>query len=299
MIALEVRVLKYFLTVVREENITRASEVLHITQPTLSRQLAQLEEELGVSLFTRGTRKITLTNEGILLRRRAEEIIELIDKTERELVEQDELVDGIVSIGCGVSKSGQVLADIIKAFHEKYPLVRYNIYTGTADLVQERIDRGLLDIGLLMEPVDVDKYEYIRLGVKDRWMVLMRSDDPLAAQEAITPQDLLGIPVCLASRPQAKSDIANWFGDCYDQLDILFTSNLSANAAIMAHNGLVYCLSLEGSMPYLDTNELCYRPLKPERVVTSLLAWKRQQPFSLATTKFIEYIKCFLSMEKR
>ena len=296
---MEVRVLKYFLTVVREENITKAANVLHITQPTLSRQLAQLEEELGVRLFNRGTRKITLTNEGILLRRRAEEIIELVDKTEQELVEQEEMVDGVVSIGCGVAITGEILAQLIASFHEKYPLVTFDLYTATADLVQERIDRGLLDLGLLMEPVDVDKYEYIRFGLKDRWGVFMRPDAPLAIKKAITPKDLLGVPVILASRPLAKSDIANWFGDYYDKLNILFTSNLSANASIMVHNGLGYSVSLEGALPYFDQKQICYRPLSPNREVSSLLAWKRQQPFSLATTKFIEYAKCFLSMDRQ
>jgi len=295
---MEVRVLKYFLTVVREENITRAADVLHITQPTLSRQLAQLEDELGVHLFTRGTRRITLTNEGILLRRRAEEIIELMDMTERELIEQEELVDGTVSIGCGVAKSGQALAEIISSFHARYPLVTFHLYTATADLVQERMDRGLLDIGLLMEPVNVDKYEYLRLGIKDRWVVLMRPDDPLAQKEVITAADLVGVPVGLASRPQAKSDIANWFGDYYDKLQILFTFNLSANAVIMVHNRLMYMVALEGSLPYLDKNEICSRSLQPERHVGTLFAWKRQQPFGLATTRFIEHAKCFLSIEK-
>ena len=295
---MEVRVLKYFLTVVREENITKAADVLHITQPTLSRQLAQLEDDLGVSLFSRGTRKITLTNEGVLLRRRAEEILELVHKTERELVEQEALVDGTVSIGCGVAKSGQTLADLVASFRQRYPLVTFNIYTATADLVQERIDRGLLDMGLLMEPVNVDKYEYIRLKQQDHWGVFMNPEAPLAKKAVITAENLLGVPVGLASRPQAKGDIANWFGDYYDKLQILFTFNLSANAVIMVHNRLMYMVALEGSLPYLDKNEICSRPLQPERHVGTLFAWKRQQPFGLATTRFIEHAKCFLSMEK-
>ena len=152
---MEVRVLRYFLTVVREESITRAAEILHITQPTLSRQLAQLEEETGVKLFSRGARGIMLTNEGLLLRRRAEEIVDLIDKTERELLEQDELVDGTVTIGAGELASVQLLAELIKSAGARYPLMRFELFTASADLTKERMDRGLTDIGLLLEPVDI------------------------------------------------------------------------------------------------------------------------------------------------
>lgn len=177
---MEIRILRYFLTVAREESITRAAEVLHLTQPTLSRQLAQMEDELGVKLFERGTRKISLTNEGILLRRRAEEIVTLVDKTESELTEREDMIDGTITIGCGESLAVQTLPELIKSFHEKYPLVTYDIYTATADLVKEQMDKGLVDIGLLLEPVNVENYEYIRLDVKDHNVALMRPDDSLA-----------------------------------------------------------------------------------------------------------------------
>ena len=177
---MEIRVLRYFLTVVREESITKAAEVLHITQPTLSRQLAQMEEEIGVRLFDRGTRKIRLTNEGLLLRRRAEEILQLVDKTEKELVEQEEQVEGKIAIGCGEVASVQMLPDLIRNFHQKYPLVTFDLFTATADLVKEQMDKGLLDLGLLLEPVEMGKYEFIRLNMKERWVVLMPPDDPLA-----------------------------------------------------------------------------------------------------------------------
>lgn len=177
---MEIRVLRYFLTVVREESITKAAEVLHITQPTLSRQLAQMEEEIGVRLFDRGTRKIWLTNEGLLLRRRAEEILQLVDKTEKELVEQEEQVEGKISIGCGEVASVQMLPDLIRNFHQKYPLVTFDLFTATADLVKEQMDKGLLDSGLLLEPIEMGKYEFIRLNMKERWVVLMPPDDPLA-----------------------------------------------------------------------------------------------------------------------
>lgn len=293
---MEIRVLRYFLTVVREESITKAAEVLHITQPTLSRQLAQLEEEVGVKLFHRGTRKISLTNEGILLRRRAEEIAELIDKTEKELIEQEELIDGEVSLGCGELASVGLLPSIFESFSKKYPLVKYDLYTANADQIKERMDKGLTDIGLLLEPVDMEKYDFIRLSIKERWVVLMRPDDPLAKKKFVTAKDLAKLPIIIVRRPSVQNELANWFGGIFSNLHILFRSNLSTNAAIMVQNGLGYALVIEGSLPFWDQSKICYRPLYPELSATSVLAWKRQQPFSLATTKFIEHTKCLLGI---
>lgn len=293
---MEIRVLRYFLTVVREESITKASEVLHITQPTLSRQLAQLEEEIGVKLFDRGTRKIKLTNEGILLRRRAEEILLLVDKTERELVEQEEQVEGKISIGCGEIASVQMLSELIKNFHQKYPLVTFDIYTATADLVKEQMDKGLLDLGLLLEPVDMEKYDFIRMDIKEKWVVLIPPNDSLANKEYISASDLAKLPLILPRRMQVQSELASWFGDYYKNLNILFTSNLSTNGAIMVNQGLAYSLVIEGSVPFFDASKIIFKPLYPQLTATSALAWKRGQPTSVAVTKFIKLSKCFLGM---
>ena len=206
---MEIRVLRYFLTVVREESITRAADVLHITQPTLSRQIAQMEEELGVRLFNRGTRKIELTSEGLLLRRRAEEILELVSKTERELVFQDEAVEGVVSVGCGDLSAVQVLSELIRDFHARYPAVSFDLYTATADHITDRMDRGLTDIGLLMEPVNMEKYDYIRLNKKERWVVAMHPASLLAKLDRITPEDLKGQPLILPRRLSVRSELAN------------------------------------------------------------------------------------------
>lgn len=295
---MEIRILRYFLTVVREESITKASEVLHITQPTLSRQLAQMEKDLGVKLFDRGTRKIKLTNEGILLRRRAEEILQLVDKTEKELVEQEEQVEGKISMGCGEIAAVQLLSQIIKSFRQKYPLVTFDIFTATADLVKEQMDKGLLDIGLFLEPIDMEKYEFTRLDIGEKWVVLMRSDDPLAARETITPQDLSELPLILPRRMNVQNELASWFGSYYDRLNVVFTSNLSTNSSIMVNSGLAYSLVIKGAVPFLDHSKITYRPLDPPLTATSVLAWKRGQPFSLATTKFIQHIQCFLGIGK-
>lgn len=293
---MEIRVLRYFLTVVREESITKASKILHITQPTLSRQIAQMEEEIGVKLFERGTRKIKLTSEGILLRRRAEEILQLVDKTEMELLEQEEQVEGKISIGCGEMASVQILPDLIASFYRNYPRVTFDIFTATADLVKEQMDKGLLDIGLLLEPVNMEKYEFIRLNIKERWVVLMRPDDPLSKKEAVTARDLLTLPLILPRRMNVQSELASWFGNYYEKLNVVFTSNLNTNGAIMVSNGLAYSLVIEGAMSFWDQSKVTYRPLAPELTATSVLAWKRGQPFSLAATKFIQHIQCFLGI---
>ncbi len=293
---MEIRVLRYFLTVVREGSITKASEVLHITQPTLSRQLAQMEEELGVKLFGRGSRKITLTNEGILLCRRAEEILQLVDKTEKELVEQDEQIEGKISIGCGEIAAVQLLSNLFQTFRKKYSRVNFDLFTATADLVKEQMDKGLLDIGLLLEPVDKEKYDFIRLDREENWVVLMRPDDPLAQKESVTAKDLSVRPLILPRRLSVQSELASWFGNYYNNLNIVFTSNLSTNGAVMVSHGLACSLVIEGAVPFWDPSKITYRPLNPPLTATSVLAWKRGQPFSLAATKFIEHMKCFLSM---
>lgn len=295
---MEIRVLRYFLTVAREEGINRAAEVLHITQPTLSRQLARLEEEVGVKLFHRGSRKITLTNEGILLKRRAEEILALVDRTERELSEQDEAVEGRIVIGGGELAAIQVLAEVIGDFHRKYPLVSYDIFTANADLVKEQMEKGLVDIGVLLKPVDIEKFDFIRLKQKEHWVVLMRPDDPLAVKEAICAKDLENLPLILPRRMNVQNELVNWFGESFQSEQILFTSNLSTNGAIMVRSGLGYAIVIEGSMPFLDQEQMVSRPLYPELNADCVLAWKKQQPFGLAASKFIESVKCFSGINK-
>lgn len=293
---MELRVLRYFLAVVREENITRAADVLHITQPTLSRQLSMLEEELGVKLMERGARKIVLTSEGILLRRRAEELIALADKTEQEFASQSETLEGRISIGSGEIGAVSALARCCEAFHEKYPLVTFDLLTANADVVKEQMDKGLLDVGLLLEPVDMNKYDYIRMTEREEWGVLMRPDDPLAARNSLTAAELSALPLILPRRLSVQSELANWFGSEYPRLDVRFTSNLSTNAAVMVHQGIGYALVIRGSLPFCDEQEIVFRPLSPALGASSVLAWRRQQPFSLATTKFTSFAKCFLSM---
>lgn len=296
---MEIRVLRYFLTVVREESITKAAEVLHITQPTLSRQLAQLEENMGVKLFLRGTRKIVLTNEGILFRRRAAEILELVDKTEREMAVQENEVKGVVAIGCGDVKSVEVLTGLIRSFHEKYPFVTFEIYTATADHIQERMDRGITDIGLLVEPVDMVKYDYIRLKEQEEWVVVMHPDSPLAEKASVKAEDLRGMPLIMPNRSGMQNELANWFGEEYEKLNILFTNNLPDNSAVMVRNRLGYALVICGSASLWDDKKIICRPLEPRLTTTCVLAWKRENPFGIAAEKFIEHMRQEIQEEKR
>ena len=214
---MEFRTLKYFLTVAREENITRAAALLHLTQPTLSRQLMQLEEELGVKLFRRSQHHIVLTEAGMLLRRRAQEIVELAEKTARELRPAEEIT-GRISIGSGDLRSMTYLAKLLAAFHRQHPRVQYEIYSGDSDGIKERIEQGLLDMGLLLEPVDTSRYQILRLPVRESWGVLVPEDSPLARREAVTPGDLADSPLILTTRELMRREMIRWFGPYADRI---------------------------------------------------------------------------------
>lgn len=293
----ETRLLHYFLTVARERNITNAAKVLHITQPTLSRQMTLLEEQLGVKLFVRDSRPLALTDEGFLLRRRAEEILELVEKTEAEVSTQEEQVEGSVSIGCGELASTKLLMEMVAGFSEQFPRVTFDVYTANADRIKHRMDNGLTDVGLLLEPVEMERYEFIRMPVRERWVAMMPSGVPLARRKYVTARDLDDIPVIMPSRQKVHDEVASWFGDDYEKLRLIGTSNLSTNAALMVQAGMGYALAVEGSMPFLEQSNIRMIPLYPELTATSVLAWKRGQPISTAVSRFLEYIKCFLSME--
>ena len=289
---MEIRILKYFLAVVREESITKAAEVLHITQPTLSRQLAQLEEEVGVKLFDRGTRKIVLTDAGMLLRRRAEEIIALSDKTVEELLVQEEQVQGVISIGAGEFGAMEQIAELCGTFREKYPRVRFDFYTATADVVKEQIEHGNIDVGILLEPISMEKFEYIRLAGRERWAVLMPEDDPLARNDTIRAEQLESLPLILPRRLNVQGELANWFGKRFECLNIAYTGNLTTNIALLVRKGYGYAIVVEGSLPFIrDRAGVVFRPLAPLLTASVAFAWKREQPMNMPMKKFIEHAK--------
>ncbi len=290
---MELRVLRYFLTVAKEQSFTKAAEQLHITQPTLSRQLASLEEELGTLLFNRGGRNITLTNEGILLKRRALELIDLEDKILDEFKNQEGVIEGVITIGCGEFSAVEWLAKISAKFKEKYPMVQIALHTGTADTILDMMNKGLVDIGLFLEPVSTENLEYIRIPDSDHWVVTIRADDDLAQKKFITKKDLLHLPLILPERLNVQSELANWFGKDFEKLDISFTSNLGTNAGVMALYGMGYPVSIEGPAKYWRKDLLVQRKLEPEIKSSTVIAWRRNIPYSRAVKLFIDEINAF------
>lgn len=283
---MELRVLRYYLTVAREENITRAADMLHITQPTLSRQMAELEEELNTRLFERTNRKIVLTESGMLLRRRAEELISLADKVQQEFQSGGDELTGLISIGSGVTAAvSACLPRLLQDYAQKYPQVRFELHTGTAAGIKDLLDKGLLDIGILMEPIEVEKYDFVRLPVKEVWGILMPADDPLAQKTAITPGDLQDLPLIVSWRIREREAKA-WFGGDTEHLNVFCTYDLIDNAATLVEHRLGYAFVIQGALK--PAPGLTFRPLAPEVSNTSVLVWKRYQPSHPAVQKFIE-----------
>lgn len=290
---MDLRVLRYFLLVAKEQSFTKAAKQLNITQPTLSRQLAALEEDLGAKLFDRGGQSVTLTNEGLLLKRRALEMVDLEEKILSEFQGDSESVEGKIVIGCGEFLAVETLAKICKQFREKYPLVQFVLHTGTADSILERMGKGLVDIGLFLEPVNTEGLDYIRIQGSDHWVITMKTTDPLAKKERITKEDLLPLPLILPERSNVQSELANWFGKDFSKLHIAFTSNLGTNAGIMAIHGLGYPVSIEGAARYWRKDLVAQKRLYPEMKTSTVIAWRRNIPYSVAVSRFIEEIKDF------
>lgn len=288
---MELRVLHYFLAVVKQGNIINAAEALHVTQPTLSRQLMELEEELGKKLFIRGNRKISLTDEGILLHKRAEEIIDLVEKTKSEIVSSDKLISGDIYIGGGETEVMRLLAQAAKKLQKDYPNIKYHIYSGNADDVTEKLDKGLLDFGVLIEPANISKYNFLKLPAVDRWGVLMRRDSPLAKYETIKPEYLWDIPLLCSRQSMVGKELAQWIGKDFNSLNISATYNLIYNASLMVEEGIGYALCLDKLINTLDNSTLCFKPLEPKLEVGLNIVWKKSQVFSKASHKFLEILK--------
>ena len=289
---MEIRVLRYFLMVAREENITKAANLLHLTQPTLSRQLMQLEEELGVTLFRRSKHRIILTEDGMLLRRRAEEIVSLAEKTRDDLRHKQDHLAGTIAVGSGELQSSRFLTQLIAAFQKENPLVSFRIYSGNSDNIKERIERGLLDIGLLQEPVDIAKYHFVRTPVQEQWGVLVRADAELAAKDRVSPADLAGMPLILPERENVQNELFNWFGSLAEKLRITATGNLLYNLASLARDSGSCVLTLNLACHY---DGLRFIPLAPELESGTVLVWKKAQTFSPAAAAFIAYSKEYIS----
>lgn len=288
---MELRVLRYFLAVAREESITGAANVLHITQPTLSRQLRDLETELGQKLLIRGSHRVQLTSEGMRLRKRAAEIVAMADRTEEEFRAMQGQLAGDVYIGGGETIAMDLIASVCREIGETFPGVKWHLYSGNAEDVTERLDKGLLDFGLLIQPTDITRYDCLSLPARDRWGVILRKDHPLAAKAAVTAEDLAGEPLlfsrqALVSRAETN-ELIRWFGPFWEKLHIAATYNLLYNAAALARAGVGCAVSLEHLADTSAESPLCFRPLSPDLTSGLDVVWKKYQVFSPAAELFL------------
>ena len=272
---MDIRVLEYYLIVAREESITKAAAILHVTQPTLSRQLMQLEEELQVKLF----------------KRRAQEIVALSEKTKRDFIRGNRELSGEIGIGCGEFRSIQIIAQIMKEFKKEHPFVTFQIYSGNSSNIKERIESGILDIGVILDYVDIRKYEYVRIPLSEEWGVLVREDSPLAAMEYVTPEDIRELPLIISERSMRDNELADWIGKKYEDLNIVSTYNLMYNAAIMVANGMGVAGCIKLDCRYEGTR---FVPARPSVKNNSVFAWKKALSQSQAVSSFIEFSRIYI-----
>ncbi len=283
---MEIRVLQYFLAIAREETISGAAEFLHITQPTLSRQMKDLENELGKTLFIRGTRKIELTEEGMILRKRAEEIIALVDKTEMEISTSDQHISGDIYIGCGETEGMRIIMKVIKKIQKQHPLIKFHIESDYKADVIDKLNKGLIDFGILVNTGKINNYNYLELPYKDVCGVLMRNDSPLASKDYITVEDLKDKPLILSRQDMQSDNIATWLNEDMNEMNVVATYNLIYNASLMVEEGIGYVIGLDRLINTTNT-DLCFKPLKPALEVGLSVVWKKYQVFNKASKYFM------------
>ena len=290
---MELRTLRYFLAVAREENMTEAANVLHVTQPTLSRQIADLERELGCSLFDRTNRSMLLTEDGMRLRQRAEEIVSLVEQTEADLSDNEGELAGNIRIGAGQTRSVELLTSTFAALHREHPHVTCELFTGNADTVEERLERGLLDFALLLEPVKLDKYEWLRMPLTDRVGVAVAAGSPWAELKSATPQDLLQMPLLASSRTANRSfDLESWSGGTivHEKLNIVGTFDLIGNAALLVKTGAACAITIDRLLD-LDSPGLVFLPLEPAFPIASYVVWKKYRLRSRTCEEFLKRLQ--------
>lgn len=288
---MEIRVLQYFLAVAREGTLSAAAEALHLTQPTLSRQLRDLEDDLGKKLFIRGAHSIKLTEEGMLLRKRAEQIVELVSRTENDIKCSDETLSGDVYIGAGETYAVGLAAAAARKMQSEHPLVHYHIYSGDGEDVIERLDKGLIDFGIVFMPVDSLKYNSITMPLVDEWGILMRRDSALAEKDRLTRDDISDEPLIFSRRAADKLPVRKWFGDSVERLNIVSTYNLVYNASILVREGIGYALTFDKLINVTGDSELCFRPLDPPVYAKMYFVWNRFQPMTKSAEKFLAYFR--------
>lgn len=288
---MDIRILQYFLAVAREQTISGAASSLHMTQPPLSKQLKELEDELGKQLFVRGKRRITLTQEGILLRKRAEEIVSLMEKTKAEVSAFGSSVSGDIYIGGGETEGMRHIARTVFNVQAQYPDIRFHFFSGDGYDVTERLDRGLLDFGTLIEPIDLSKYDSLRLPRPDIWGLLMRKDHPLAQKDAIGPDDLLDVPLISSRQLMDENGMSGWLGYSYERLHIVAAGNLVNNMRLLAEEGVGCVITLDGIINLSGDSPLCFRPFVPKLESWMYLVWKKYQVFSPAAALFLKALQ--------
>ncbi len=287
---MEIRVLRYFLAIAREENMTRAAQRLHISQPSLSKEIKKLEDELGHTLFIRTNKSMRLNDEGMLLRKRAEDILAMVDKTTEEFRQLDSIVGGEIRIGCAESCLMKYLARSIRAFREQYPLFIFHLFSGDTEPVTERLDRGMLDLAVIAEPPNLTKYNYLAIPESDRWGLIMRRDSPLAAKDSVTFDDIYGLPL-FCSEQSIRADFPRWCGDHMDRLHFVGTVNLSYNGSVFVKEGLGYLLTFEHLIDTSEQSGLCFRPISPALETNMYIIWKKYQVFSPIAALFLRQLR--------
>ena len=292
---MDARVLRYFLAVAREGSVTAAARFVHVTQPTLSRQIRELEDELSVQLFVRHSHSVSLTADGMRLRRRAEEIVEMFEKTEAEFAVKKERIGGDIYIGAGETRVMRHVAEVLRGLRQEYPDIHIHLYSGNLEDVTERLDKGLLDFGVLIQPADLSRYDYVNLPEKDVWGVITRKDSPLAARPAITRQDLTGKPLILSRqairRTSARNEFLEWFKDDFAKLNVAATFNLVHNATHLVESGIGHVLTLDGLVDTSEHSNLCFLLLEPRLEAGLNIVWKKYQVFSPAAEIFLKKIQ--------
>ncbi|HDX9610344.1 TPA: LysR family transcriptional regulator [Bacillus toyonensis] len=288
---MDIRVLRYFIAVATQENISAAANSLHLSQPTLSRQLSNLEEELGTTLFVRGNRKITLTDEGMFLLERAKEIVDLVEKTEANFNQQSEIISGEIHVGAGETEAMQFIAKTIKKVVAHHPGIKFHLYSGNADDITTKLDSGLLDFGIVIEPANKQKYDYLKLPATDVWGVLMRKDSPLAEKAYIHPTDLLNKPLIISRQTAVSNELSGWLGEEIENLNVIGTYNLLYNASLLVKENIGYALCIDKLMNTSEESTLCFRPLSPKLKAGLNILWKKHQTFSSATKIFLTYLR--------
>ncbi|WP_330678272.1 LysR family transcriptional regulator [Enterocloster citroniae] len=288
---IETRLLYYFLAIAREQSITKAAETLHVTQPTLSKQMMELEAQLGKQLLIRGKKKITLTEEGAFLRAQAQEMINLMEKTESAFKADEEIIGGDIYIGCGETPAMEFITELFKEIQTDYPGIHFHIYSGDADAVLERLDKGLLDAGLLLGPMQQEKYDYINIFKSDIYGLLMPRDCSLAEKQTVSVADLYNIPLIFSAQTYAGHQRLEWFGVDYDSLNIVATYNLIYNATFMVEQGMGYAFCL-GNLVSTDGNRnLAFRPFSPDLKIDLFIVTKKYQTFSPAAKIFLSHLR--------